>query len=75
MIKVFVDSGSSIKFDEKEKYDVEILPLKILLGDKEYLDDGKDLTFDIFYDYLINNKTFPKTSLPTLVEVEEKVNA
>ena len=73
-MKVFVDSGSSIKFDEQEKYNVEIIPLKILLGEKEYLDDGKDLTFDVFYDYLINNKNFPKTSLPTLVEVEEKVN-
>ena len=30
-IKVFVDSGSSIKQEEKEKYNVEIIPLKILL--------------------------------------------
>ena len=30
MIKVFVDSGSSIKQEEKELYNVEILPLKIL---------------------------------------------
>ena len=28
-IKVFVDSGSSIKMEEKEKYNVEIIPLKI----------------------------------------------
>ena len=41
-IKVFVDSGSSIKQDEKEKYNVEILPLKILLNNKEY-SDGVDL--------------------------------
>ena len=32
MLKVFVDSGSSIKQDEKEKYNVEILPIKILLN-------------------------------------------
>ena len=30
MIKVFVDSGSSIKQNEKELYNVEIIPLKIL---------------------------------------------
>ena len=35
MLKVFVDSGSSIKQEEKEKYNVEILPLKILLNGKE----------------------------------------
>lgn len=72
MIKVFVDSGSSIKQNEKEKYDVEILPLKILMKDKEYL-DGIDLEVDKFYDMLINEKIFPKTSLPSMLETEEKV--
>ena len=72
MIKVFVDSGSSIKLHEKEKYDVEILPLKILLNGKEYL-DGVDLSMDVFYDELINNKQFPKTSLPSLEIVEREV--
>lgn len=72
MIKVFVDSGSSIKQYEKEKYDVEILPLKILLNGREYL-DGVDLSMDVFYDELINNKQFPKTSLPSLEIVEREV--
>lgn len=74
MIKILVDSGSSIKADELDKYGVELIPLKILLGDKEYLDDGKDLTMDVFYDFLMNSKTFPKTSLPSLVDVEKRVN-
>ena len=38
MIKIFVDSGSSIKKEEREEYNVEVLPLKILIEDKEYLD-------------------------------------
>ena len=33
-IKIFVDSGSSIKQEEKDKYNVVIIPLKILLDDK-----------------------------------------
>ena len=72
MIKIFVDSGSSIKQDEKEKLGVEILPLKILLGDREYL-DGIDLSMDIFYDALINQNLFPKTSLPSIGEAEKLV--
>jgi DegV family protein with EDD domain len=72
MLRVFVDSGSSIKQSEKEKYNVEIIPLKILLNDKEYF-DGVDLSMDVFYDELINNNQFPKTSLPALKEVEENV--
>lgn len=72
MVKVFVDSGSSIKQNEKQDYNVEILPLKILLGEKEY-NDSVDLSIDDFYDALINKKQFPKTSLPSLSEVEERV--
>ncbi len=72
MLKVFVDSGSSIKQFEKEEYNVEIIPLKILLGDKEYF-DGVNLTNDVFYDYLKNSKELPKTSLPQLDTLEEQV--
>ena len=73
MIKIFVDSGSSIKQDELEKYNVEILPLKILLDDKEYL-DGVNLSMDTFYTALIDEKIFPKTSLPSLEDTENRVN-
>ncbi|MBQ7880978.1 MAG: DegV family protein [Clostridia bacterium] len=65
MLKVFVDSASSIKQDEKEKYDVEIIPLRYLMGDVEYK-DGIDLSIDEFYEKLIGEKLFPKTSLPNL---------
>lgn len=71
MLRVFVDSGSSIKENEKEKYNVEILPLKISLGDKEY-SDGVDLSMEIFYKALIEDNLFPKTSLPSLEDAEKK---
>ena len=74
MLTVFVDSGSSIKQEEKEKYNVEILPLKILLNGKEYL-DGVDLTMETFYHELIENKQFPMTSLPSMQEAQDRVNA
>ena len=73
MRRIFVDSGSSIKIDELEKYGVELIPLKILIGEKEYFDDGIDLTIDKFYELTKDEKTFPKTSLPKLDEVERRV--
>lgn len=73
MIKIFVDSGSSIKKDERDVYGVEILPLKILLGEKEYL-DGENLSMDVFYKALIDEQLFPKTSLPSLDDAEKRVN-
>ncbi len=72
MIKIFVDSGSSIKLNEKEKYGVEIIPLNLTLGEKEY-QDGVNLTMEEFYRFMIEDKGFPKTSLPNLVEIDENV--
>lgn len=72
MLRVFVDSGSSIKQCEREKYQVEIIPLLFHLGGKEYR-DGIDLDNEVFYDFLINKKEFPKTSLPSMQETNEKI--
>lgn len=72
MLRVFVDSGSSIKQNEKEIYDVEIIPLKINLNGNEY-SDGVDIDNKLFYDFLINSNGFPKTSLPSLDQVQKKV--
>ena len=73
MIRLIVDSGSSIKPEEKEKYCVDyIIPIRVMLGDDDYL-DGVNLDNDVFYDRIINDKVFPKTSLPPLVDVEDVV--
>lgn len=74
MVKIFVDSGSSIRLSEKEKYGVEIIPLKIFLDGKEYT-DGVDLPFDEFYHALIDKKLFPKTSLPAPKDAKAMVDA
>lgn len=73
MLRVFVDSASSIKQEEREKYGVEIIPLRYLMGEVEY-EDGIDLSIDQFYEKLIQGKMFPKTSLPSLVELQEKIS-
>jgi len=73
MKRVLVDSGCSIKQEETEKYNIELVPLKILIGETEY-QDGINLPMDEFYRQLINDKIFPKTSLPDLGDLEEKVN-
>lgn len=72
MLRVIVDSGSSIKQDEKEMLNVDIIPLKVLIDEKEY-QDGVDLDYDFYYDTLINRKIFPKTSLPCLTDLEDMV--
>lgn len=74
MLRIIVDSGSSIKQDEREKYGVDILPLRVQMGQDNFL-DGVDLSVDEFYDRLINLNEFPKTSLPSLEDAQKMVEA
>jgi len=73
MIRLIVDSGSSIKPEEKEEYRIDhIIPIRVMLENDDYL-DGVNLDNDVFYDRIINDKIMPKTSLPALVDVEDVV--
>ena len=73
MLRIIVDSGSSIKQSEREKYGVDIIPLKIMFDEQEYL-DGVDISNEFFYHKLVEEKKFPKTSLPSLQDTENLVN-
>ena len=73
MLRLLVDSGSSIKQEKLKYYNAELVPFKILRGETEYA-DGVNLPMDEFYRQLIDEKIFPKTSLPNLGELEERVS-
>lgn len=73
-MKFILDSGSSIKQEEAKSYGVDILPLKLLFDEQEYL-DGIDISMEEFYHKLIEEGKFPKTSLPPLEETEKLVNS
>lgn len=72
MLRILVDSGSSIKQDEKDIYNVDILPIRVQMGNDTY-SDGVDLDIDDFYKRLTENQEFPKTSLPSLEQAKEMV--
>lgn len=74
MIRIVVDSGSSIKPDEKGTYKVDILPIRVQIGDDFYL-DGVDLDGAYFYKRLVETKEFPKTSLPSLETAKELIES
>lgn len=69
MLRIIVDSGSSIKQDEKDRYQVDILPIHVQIGEESFL-DGVDLTINEFYERLGRTKEFPKTSLPSLEDAQ-----
>ncbi len=74
MRRIIVDSGSSIKTEEREKYGVDILPIQLQMGEDSFL-DGVNLSTEEFYKRLKDDKQFPKTSLPSLEATQNLVDA
>ncbi len=60
MIKLIVDSICDLPEEIFEKYDIEVLPLRVLINDKEYL-DRENITIDEVYDEM-RKGVLPKTS-------------
>ena len=65
MVKIISDSTCDLSEELLKKYDISILPLHILLGERE-CEDGYDITPDEIYRWSDENKTTPKTSAPSL---------
>ena len=61
MIRILVDSASEYRSEEAAKRGIDVLPLIILLGGKEYR-DGETITPDEFYQIIESGQGFPKTS-------------
>lgn len=74
MRRIIVDSGSSIKLDERETYGVDILPIQLQMGEESFL-DGVNLSTEEFYSRLKDSSQFPKTSLPSLEEAQKLVDS
>lgn len=65
MIKIISDSTCDLTKELLDKYDITILPLHVILGDKDLL-DGVTVTPDEIYEWADENKTTPKTSAPSI---------
>jgi len=65
MIKIVADSTCDLSPELVERYGITILPLHVLLGEKEYR-DGVDITPEEIFKWADENKTTPKTSAPSV---------
>lgn len=60
-VKIISDSTCDLSGELIDRYDISILPLHVLLGEKEYK-DGVDITPEDIYRWSDENNTTPKTS-------------
>ena len=65
MVKIIADSTCDLSLELIQKYEVDILPLHILLGEKEY-EDGKSITPEEIFRWSDAHETTPKTSAPAM---------
>jgi len=61
MIRILSDSTCDLSRELIERYDIGIIPLNIILGDKSY-QDGIDISPDDIYAWSDENRTTPKTA-------------
>lgn len=67
-IALITDSASDINPELIKKYNIHVLPFKIIFSDKEYR-DGVDITPSMLYEKLPTE--IPSTSLPSISEFTE----
>lgn len=75
MIKIMTDSTSDIDLEYAKKLNIEVVPLKVIFGQKEYK-DRVDLQPEQFYDLLASSNSLPSTSQPSpqdYLDVYEKI--
>lgn len=70
-IRIITDSACDMTWEEAKRYGVDILPLKTVFGEKEYL-DGVTLTGRDFFEKLIETDELPTTSQLSPYEYEKK---
>lgn len=69
-IKIICDSLSDIDIDMANRNDIEMIPLTVIIEDKEYR-DGIDISKDDFYKKLKEENIYPKTSQVTYAQFKE----
>jgi DegV family protein with EDD domain len=62
-VRIVTDSAADIPPAEAEELGIEVVPLSIRFGDKEYV-DGVDLSVEEFYAKLAESSTLPETAAP-----------
>jgi len=60
-VKIITDSTCDLNPETIKALDIEVVPLMVLLGEKEYR-DGVDIKLEQLYEYVTKTKQLPRTS-------------
>lgn len=69
-IKIVTDSTAYVPADIVARYDIQVVPLKVVFEDRAYR-DGVDLDAQQFYRRLLQSTSLPTTSQPSVGEFQD----
>ncbi|WDT65950.1 DegV family protein [Companilactobacillus crustorum] len=67
---VVTDTASYLTPEQIKKYNITVLPITVILGDKQYKETEK-LTDQKFYDYLRNEPELPTTAQVSMGQIQQ----
>ncbi|MEA4909143.1 MAG: DegV family protein [Chloroflexi bacterium] len=70
MLRIVTDGSVDMPEEWKDRYAIDVIPLRLVWGDESYT-QGIDITPEMFYRFVLQKRTFPKTSLPSPQQVVE----
>lgn len=66
MFAIITDSASDLSEEYLTEHKIEMVPLYLTYDGENYLRDVIDVSHADFYDQMVNNGVFPKSSLPSI---------
>ncbi len=73
MVHIISDSTCDLSKELTERYNIQIIPLYVRLGDKEYK-DGVNITPPELYKWSDENGAMPKTAAPNIPDIQEYID-
>lgn len=70
MLRIVMDSGGDLPKDWIDRYQIDIIPINLHMGDEVFLEDV-DITIGKFYDWVEETGLVPKTSQPSIGQFME----
>ena len=71
-VRIIVDSACDLIPEQIKKYQLDVLPIKTIFGEEEFL-DGVTMSHEQFYEKLVESDELPTTSQVTPIEDEESM--
>ena len=66
--QIFSDSSCDMPSELLTDNDITLIPFYVTFDKENYFKENIEITNSKFYDVLMNEKVFPKTSLPSVVD-------